>query len=314
MNESGLSEAEAFLAVADAGGFGAAAREIGVTQSTISRRIAVLEARLGVRLIERTTRYLALTEAGLAYASDLRDILLRLRHADARAQRNAVEPEGLVRITMPTALGRACVVPCLSRLAVRHPRLRFEVDLSDRYADLLETGYDVAVRLASTSQSGIAEQRLASVVLRLCASPGYVATHGLVREPSQFDEHDCLALRTYAPRASWPVVWQGKAADVSYVPKMVVSDLFALLDFCRAGLGIAVLPMYAAAAALADGSLVNAAPTIAVADRDIYAAYARDRMTLPKVAAVLAELRSIGTIDEPAPDPTSVDRLAIADL
>jgi LysR family transcriptional regulator, transcriptional activator for dmlA len=302
MNESGLSEAEAFLAVADAGGFGAA-------QSTISRRIAVLEGRLGLRLIERTTRYMALTEAGLSYASDLRDILLRLRHADARVQRSAVEPEGLLRITMPTALGRACVVPCLSRLARRHPSLRFEVDLSDRYADLLEAGYDVAVRLASTSQSGIAEQRIASVVLRMCASPRYVASHGLVSEPSQFDRHDCLALRTYAPRASWHVVWRGKSAEVSYVPKMVVSDLFALHDFCRAGLGIAVLPMYAAAAALADGSLVNVAPAIAVNDLVIYAAYARDRMSLPKISALLTELRSIQTIEEPIRDPSSVEDL-----
>jgi DNA-binding transcriptional LysR family regulator len=228
MNNMGLFEAETFLAVAECGGFGAAARELGVTQSTISRRISILEGRLGVRLIERTTRHVALTDAGLSYASELRDILLRLRHAEARAQRGTAEPEGLLRITMPTAFGRACVLPCLTRLATRYSRLRFEVDLSDRYADLLEGNYDVAVRLATTSQSGINEQRIASFSLCLCASPSYVALHGLITGPSQIIDHDCLALQTYAPRTSWNVVWQGKGTEISFVPKIVVSDLFAL--------------------------------------------------------------------------------------
>src|SRR3954469_7757254 len=133
MKKASFSEAEAFLALSDQRGFGAAARELGVTQSTISRRIAGLEARIGQRLVERTTRRVALTEAGIAYAAELRDILLRLENADARLQSRTAEPEGLLRITMPTALGRASVLPCLSRLAARYPRLRFELDLSDRY-------------------------------------------------------------------------------------------------------------------------------------------------------------------------------------
>ena len=174
MNNMGLSEAETFLVVAECGGFGAAARELGVTQSTISRRIATLEARLGVRLIERTTRHVALTDAGRSYANELHDILLRLRDADARAQRGTAEPEGLVRVTMPTALGRASVVPALARVVRRYPKLRFELDLSDRYVDLGEGTYDVAVRLSTTPQSGIREEQIASFGLCLCASPGYL--------------------------------------------------------------------------------------------------------------------------------------------
>ncbi|ALK30719.1 LysR family transcriptional regulator [Burkholderia plantarii] len=290
MNTAAWSEAQTFLSVADAGGFGAAARELGVTQSTISRRVAVLEARLGVRLIERTTRRVALTEAGLAYAAELREILLRLEQADARVQQGAPEPEGTLRVTMPTGYGRARVLPCVTRLARRYPRLRFEVDLSDRYVDLLDSGYDVAIRAASTPQSGVIEQRIASVGILLCGSPAYVAEHGHVARPDQLITHDCLALRTYAPRTSWRVTWRGEPAEAAIAPKMLVSDVFALRDFCAAGLGLAVLPMYAADTALADGSLVNAAPELRWADLDIYAAHARDRASLPKVRVLMDAL------------------------
>jgi len=300
MNNMGLFEAETFLAVAECGGFGAAARELGVTQSTISRRIATLEAKLGVRLIERTTRHVALTDAGLSYASELHDILLRLRDADARAQRGTAEPEGLIRITMPTALGRASVVPALARVARRYPKLRFELDLSDRYVDLSEGTYDIAVRTSTTPQSGIREERIASFGRCLCASPDYLETHGTITELSQLGAHDCLALRTYAPRTTWQVIWRGEPAELRLTPRMTVSDVYALLDLCGSGLGVAVLPMYAANAPIANGSLVNAAPGLSFEDLDVFAAYARDRAKLPKVAAVLDELRRIGSGQEPA--------------
>ena len=302
MNNMGLFEAETFLTVAECGGFGAAARELGVTQSTISRRIAILETRLGVRLIERTTRRVALTEAGLSYASELRDILSRLRNADARVQTGTAEPEGLLRISMSRAFGRAYVLPCLTRLAKRYPQLRFEADLSDRYVDLMEGTYDLAVRLASTSQSGIAEQRIATFAICLCAAPSYVESHGWITEPVQIKDHDCLALQTYAPRTSWSVICRGKPTEISFAPKMIVSDLFALYDVCRAGLGVAVLPMFLAAAAIADGSLVDAAPNFSFPALDIFAAFARDRAKLPKVLALLEELHQIGA--EPGPSST----------
>jgi DNA-binding transcriptional LysR family regulator len=301
MNNMGLSEAETFLVVAECGGFGAAARELGVTQSTISRRIATLETRLGVRLIERTTRHVALTDAGRSYASELHDILLRLRDADARAQRGTAEPEGLVRVTMPTALGRASVVPALARVARRYPKLRFELDLSDRYVDLGEGTYDVAVRLSTTPQSGIREEQIASFGLCLCASPGYLKARGNITELSQLAAHDCLALRTYAPRTSWQVVWHGEPTELRFTPRVTVSDVYALLDLCASGLGVAVLPMYAADAPMANGSLVDAAPGLSFTNLDVYAAYARDRAKLPKVAVVLDELRQMGSGPESSP-------------
>lgn len=290
MKQANLSEAEAFLAVADRRGFGAAARELGVTQSTISRRIASLEARIGRRLVERTTRRVALTDAGLTYADELRDILLRLENAEARIQARPAEPEGLLRVTMPTAYGRVCVLPRIAALAERHPRLRFELDLSDRYVDLLDNGFDAAVRLAAPSQSGIDTRRINSFGLHLCASPDYVAKHGLVADPLDLATHDCLAQRTYAPRIDWRLAWQGRTVNIEITPRMTVSDMTALRELVLDGAGVAVLPSYLVAADLAAGYLVDALPGLALPNVDVFVAYPRHRSDLSKVAVLLDEL------------------------
>jgi DNA-binding transcriptional LysR family regulator len=289
-NKAGFSEAEAFLAVAEHGGFGAAARELGVTQSTVSRRIAGLESRIGRRLVERTTRSVNLTEAGLSYAAELRDVLLRLQNAEARVQSQAAEPEGLLRVTMPSAFGRECLMPCIAALARRYPRLRFELDLSDRYADLLEGGFDLAIRLAAPPQSGVETRRLGSFGLRLCASPGYAGQHGLPGEPAAIAAHTCLALRTYAPRVGWRVAWRGRNLDLRFSPRITVSDAAALRNLALAGAGLAVLPSYLCAEELAAGMLVDALPGLRLPEIDMYVAYPRHRGDLGKVTALVDEL------------------------
>lgn len=291
MKKASLSEVEAFLAVVDRRGFGAAARELGVTQSTVSRRIAALEQRIGRRLVERTTRRVVLTETGLAYADELRDVLMRLENAEARVQARPAEPGGLLRITMPTAYGRVCVLPRLAGLAERYPRLRFELDLSDRYVDLLDSGFDVAVRLAAPPQSGIDTEKIGSFGLHLCASPGYLARRGPVSDPPNLATHDCLALRTYAPRVDWRMTWQDRAVNIEITPRMTVSDMTALRELTLAGAGVAVLPSYVASADFTAGRLVDVLPGLVLPSIDVFVAYPRHRSDLSKVAMLLDELR-----------------------
>lgn len=293
MKKGSFSEAEAFLALADQRGFGSAARELGVTQSTISRRIAMLETRIGQRLVERTTRRVVLTEAGTSYAGELRDIMLRLENADARVQSRTAEAEGLLRVTMSIAFGRTCVAPALIRLAHSHPRLRFELDFSDRYVDLIDSGFDVAVRLAAPPQSGIDTRHLGTSGLRLCASPDYVKTYGLITAPEEIATRNCLAFRTYAPRINWSAIWQGQKLDLVFSPRMILSDMTVLHTMVSAGLGIAVLPQYFIESDLAKGTLVDAMPGLILPNLDIFAAYPRDRVRLRKVAVLLDELRNI---------------------
>jgi DNA-binding transcriptional LysR family regulator len=295
MNRASFSEAEAFLAVIDRGGFGVAARELGVTQSTISRRISALEMRIGKRLVERTTRRITLTEAGVALASDLRDVLTRLADAEGRAQSEGAEPQGLLRVTMPTAYGRTVVLPRLATLAKRYPRLRLELDLSDRYADILEEGFDVAIRNAEPTQSGLVSQRIDRYTLHVCASPEYLATNGPIERPQDLPDHACIVLRTYAPRSRWRFEWSGDLIEIEISPRIVASDMMAVRSLTREGAGVAILPSFLAREDIAAGKLVEVLTESGLPAINVFASFPHHRANLSKIKVVVAELQS-GTL------------------
>lgn len=292
MNRARFSEAEAFLALVDCSGFGAAARELGVTQSTISRRIAALEERIGKRLVERTTRRVALTEAGRAFAGDLRDVLARLADAEGRVQSEGAEPEGLLRVTMPTAYGRTCVIPKLAEIATRHPRLRLELDLSDRYVDILEEGFDLAIRIAEPTQSGLVTRRIDRFGLHVCASPAYLARNPAITSPRDLTDHTCIVQRTYAPCNRWRLEWSGDLIEIEIAPKIIVSDMTAAARLTIEGAGIAVLPSYLAASDLAAGRLVDVLPEASLPTLSVFASFPHHRANLSKIGVVVAALES----------------------
>lgn len=260
MNEGRLSTIEAFLAVADSGGFGAAARTLGLNQSTVSRRVAQLEARLGVRLVARTTRSVSLTPAGEVFAARAREALGRLDDAEAEAGAAQADAAGLVRITASTAFGRAVVAPALGALLEDYPRLRIELDLSDRYADLAVEPFDLAVRLSSEAPSGWVATPIGRIAPRLCAAPAYVARHGAPAQPEDLDGHRIAVARTYSPRTAWRLAWGGRVRRIDVSPAATVSDFHALLDLVRAGGGVAALPDFLCDAALRAGELVELLP------------------------------------------------------
>lgn len=293
MNGSRFLEAETFLAVADYGGFGAAARELGVTQSTISRRIAALEARVNHKLIERTTRRVALTEDGLALAVDLRDVLARLADAESRIHAGTAEPQGTLSITMPTAYGRACVLPRLAALAAAHPQLQFRLDLSDRYADLLDDGYDLAVRFSASTVTGVKSQKIDSFGVAICASPEYLAVAGMPQMPDDLASHACIIQQVYAPRTTWPFEWKGRPVEIAIKPRFVVSDMAAIAELTVSGAGISALPSYLIENDVAAGRLVRLLPSANLPTIDVFAAYPHQKAKLGKVVAALAELSRV---------------------
>ncbi|WFU15709.1 LysR family transcriptional regulator [Bradyrhizobium sp. CB3481] len=291
MNKASFSEAEAYLAVVDRGGFGAAARELGVTQSTISRRIAALEQRIGKRLVERTTRRVTPTEAGLAFANDLRDVLARLADAEGRVQAEGSEAEGLLRVTMPTAYGRTAVLPHLAVLAKRHPRLRFELDLSDRYADILEEGYDLAIRIAEPTQSGLVSERIDRFTLHVCASPDYMAKHPPIERPQNLAAHACIVQRTYAPRSKWRFEWSGDLIEIEIAPRIIASDMMAVRSLVLDATGVAILPSFLARDDLASGRLVEVLGEAGLPAINVYASFPHHRAGLSKIRVAVEELR-----------------------
>ena len=297
MNGSRFLEAETFLAVADHGGFGAAARELGVTQSTISRRIAALESRVNHKLIERTTRRVALTDDGLALAVDLRDVLVRLADAENRIHAGTAEPQGTLSVTMPTAYGRACVLPRLAALAAAHPRLQFQIDLSDRYVDVIDDGFDLAVRISPSTVTGLQSQKIDSFSLAMCASPEYLAVAGIPETPDDLSRHACIVQQIYAPRTTWPFDWQGLPVQVSIKPRFVVSDMTAIAKLTVQGAGIAVLPSYLIEDDIAAGRLLRLLPSANLPTIPVFAAYPHQKAKLGKVVAALAGLSRIEAIE-----------------
>lgn len=292
MKLTSLTEVDAFLAVAECKSFGGAARNLGIAQSTVSRRITNLEARLGHQLVLRTTRKVALTDSGISYAADLRNVLAGLEDADTRLQGGFLNAEGVLRVTMPTSFGRAFVLPRIAQLTAEHPRLRFEVDLSDRYVDLLDGEYDVAIRMACPSQSGIRYEKISAFTLALCAAPDYLKKHGTPTEIAELANHVCMAQRVYAPVISFPVSWRDEKANLQINPRISVSDSTSLRSLALAGAGLAVLPRYLIEEELAAGELTQVLPDLAFAEYDVYAAYLRHRDELERVKVLLRALQA----------------------
>ena len=291
MKITSFSEVEAFLTVAELNSFGQAARELGIAQSTVSRRITNLESRLGHQLVLRTTRKVALTDAGHSYAADLRDVVSRLETADLRLQSGQVSAEGVLRVTMPTAFGRAYVLPRLARLAPQYPRLRFEVDLSDRYVDLLDGEFDVAIRLASPAQSGVRYEKLLTSTPVLCASPAYLQGQAPIHDLPELDRHAWLAQRVYAPALNFQVTWKGKRTSLQINPCISVSDATSLRTLTVLGAGLAVLPRYLVEEELQNEHLVEVLPQLKFDPFDVYACYLRHRGDSAKVKVLLESLR-----------------------
>lgn len=290
MNKASLTEAETFLALAESGGFGVAARELGITQSTVSRRIAIMEARLGHKLVERTTRRVTLSEVGEAFAAELRDIILRLGEAEARLLKAESSPRGLMRISMPTGYGRSRVIPRLAVLGARHPDLRFDLDLSDRYVDIIGEGYEMAIRLAEPRESGLDCRRIDRFQLHLCAAPAYLAARTLPSEPAELLAHDCIVQRTYAPRATWRMVWHGKPVELTIMPRWTVTDMAAARLLALSGAGIALLPSYLVEQDLLAGGLTALLPETRLAEVNVYAVFPSSRIALGRIGPVLESL------------------------
>ncbi|GGC49149.1 LysR family transcriptional regulator [Chelatococcus reniformis] len=285
MNGSNLQNVAAFLKVIEAGGFTAAARELGITQSTVSRRVAELERRLGRRLLERTTRRLMLTEAGERYAETVRALVAGLAAAEADLNDDDDAAQGPLRITLPSSFGRLVVLPAIAAFCARHPLVRFDIDLSDRYADLLSEGYDLAVRLAEPHESGLEATLVGRMRVAICATPAYLAQNP-VHGPDDLVAERCIVQRTYAPRTIWPVRFGGVTRRLQIRPRMILSEVEAVRAMALAGLGVAGLPDYLIDDDLRAERLRPVAHDITLPRARIYLVWPRHKAAVPRVRAL----------------------------
>lgn len=251
-----------FLAVVDQGSFSAAGRALGHTPSSVGKRIGSLEARLGVDLFVRSTRTMALTDAGRRYAEDARDIAGRIAALEDDLKDGAATLRGTVRMTAPTAFGQRFVVPLITEFMAQHPGTEIECTLTDKVVDLVGEGVDLAVRTGVQRDSTLRMRRIGPYLRTICAAPRYLATHGTPEVAQDLTGHKCLTLPHEVTLSHWNLGGnEGKNARLG--GGLSCNSLDALAFACGQGRGIACLPNFLADARLASGRLISILPNAA---------------------------------------------------
>lgn len=255
-----MDELAALVAVAKTGSFVAAGRALERHATIVSKRIASLERRLGVRLIERTTRHVRLTEAGRQLASRLSHAGHLILEAEQEASAGAAALRGPLRVALPAAMGRILLAPLLPSFLQRYPALHVEVNYSDRYVDLVAEGYDAALRVGILSDSRLVAQRLGQHQRILCASPAYLERQGTPEEPAQLAAHNCLEFQGFASFPNWRLSNGHRCETVTARGSMRSNDNSALLEAARAGIGILGAGEWLVTRDIAAGTLVRVLP------------------------------------------------------
>ncbi len=233
-----LGAMTALVQVIEAGGFSAAARRMRVSVSVLSRQVMQLEDRLGARLLQRTTRRIALTEEGRAYFERARRILADIAETELAVQSAHAAPSGTLRINMSIAFGRSQVVPLLPEFLERYPDVGVELTFTDAIVDLIEDGADVAIRIANLSDSRLVARRLADNRRLICAAPSYIARFGEPRTPGELAQHNCL-VSTVAPQLNaWEFETEGGIERIAVNGNVGGNVSETLYQLCLAGVGI----------------------------------------------------------------------------
>jgi DNA-binding transcriptional LysR family regulator len=285
MLRTNLSEILVFMAVVDEGSFVAGGKTLGLTRSAAGKAIQRLEDRLGVRLLHRTTRALSLTDEGRVFHDRGRQILAAVDDAEASVAADRGTPRGVLRLTVPDAFGRLVILPLVKTYLATWPDIQVEVSLTDRQADIVEEGFDLAVRIgAPPADSKLVSRVVTTFTAMLCAAPSYVAARGAPRSIDDLARHDCLVFTSRGRRQPWRFrdndgAWlkaQGRS-------RLRLDSGEALRSAAIAGLGIAYLPDFLVADDLAAGRLQQVLPRVSADDATIVAIYPTRRLLEPRV-------------------------------
>lgn len=256
-----LNDLVLFAAAVEHGGFAAASRRLGVPKSTISKRVAELEEGLAARLIHRTSRSFVLTELGRDFYEHARAALIEAEAAEAVVRRRQAEPSGTVKITASVPTAQMHLAPHLPALSRAYPRLQVQLEVTDRFVDLVLEGFDIAVRshFAPLPDSGLVQRQLLIEPILLVAAPAYLDQRVALRSPADLASHD--GLLTGATATQWQLCnTSGETLQTTPLPRMVANESSVLVNAAVAGLGVVCLPETICRAALAAGQLVRVLP------------------------------------------------------
>ena len=276
-------EMRVFAAVVDAGSFIGACDAVGLSKAAVSRHVQELEARLGVRLLQRTTRKLSLTDEGDVFYTRCKELLADVEEAEAEISSRAGVASGLLKVNVPVSFGILHLAPLWAEFMARHPSVTLEITLSDRVVDLVDEGFDVAVRIARLPNSTLISRRLASTGMVVCASPTYIARHGAPAHPSDLAHHAVMAYSLYAGGNTWEFDGPAGKVVVQVAPRIHTNSG----DTCRAVAlqhgGVVFQPSFLVGDDLRSGALVQVMPEYTSTSLGIYAVYPTRRHLSPKV-------------------------------
>ena len=255
--QGGLELLAAFVAVGETGSFTGAAKKLERDASIVSRRISQLEERLGVRLVSRTTRRVALTEVGLQYHRRIQSILDELANASREASDVASSPQGLLRVSLPVTFGRQWVAPLLPDFLAKYPSIRIDARFSDRFVDVVAEAFDVAIRVGRLRDSSLTARRLATYRNLLVAAPSYLEIHGRPKSPEDLQKHACIGFSGYASWPDWPLSKGDRQQTVRPNCQLIADNSEAAVAAAIAGTGITFTADWLVGPAIREGQLVE---------------------------------------------------------
>ena len=280
-----LTSMSVFVAAVDAGSFAGAASRLDLSATMIGLHVRSLEDRLGARLLNRTTRRQNLTEIGRLYYERCRQIMADVEAADTIAKELQAEPRGRLRVSAAVSFGVHALMPAMSEFLAQYPSVGLELSLNDRVVDLLEEGFDAAIRIGTLPDSSLVARPLAPYRSVLCAAPSYLERHGAPSEPKELADHNCLVFSFAGD--SWRLQDARGEHHVRVKGQVLTNNGEALRRAALAGLGIVLQPEVLLAADLAAGRLVQLLPDVSMPSREAHLVYLPDRRPTPKLRALI---------------------------
>ena len=296
-----FEEMRVFAAVVDAGSFVGAADALELSKTAVSRHVSELEARLGVRLLHRTTRKLSLTAEGQVFHARCKALLGAVEAAEAEITAGSVQPSGVLRLNVPVTFGLMHLAPLWPDFMQRYPQVTLDVSLADRVVDLVEEGFDLAVRIAQLSSSTLVSRQLATTRMVLCASPEYLRRHGGPQRPADLAQHRVLAYSLFHQGEHWAFDGPQGREVVKVNPILRTNSGDTCVAAALAHQGVVLQPSFLVGEALRQGDLVEVLPGHRSGEMGIYAVYPSRQHLPPKVRAMVDFLvEAFRTTDWPA--------------
>ncbi len=282
-----FQEMQTFATVVDQGSFVKGAQALGMSKAAVSRYVGDLESRLGIRLLHRTTRRLSLTEEGQLFYARCNEVLASLEEAEGEITARNVSASGLVRVNAPVTLGILHLAPLWGEFMEMHPGVTFEITLLDRIVDIVEEGYDLAIRIATLPSSSLISRKLSSSRLVLCASPRYLGRRGTPRHPDELAAHNTIAYSYLSTKDEWQFEGPGGKLSIQTNPRIHTNSGETCRAAALAHQGIVLQPTFLVGEDLLAGRLVELMPEYRGLEFGIYAVYPSRKHVPTKVRLLI---------------------------